>query len=60
MAVVQPNDQLLEDPPAKHLWQAVVGLLQEVIPHGPPVGALHHNGEVVRGQEHLQTGMRQA
>lgn len=54
MAVVQPYDELLEDPARLLLGQSVPGLPHEEFEEVAPLCALHHNCQVRVGQEHLQ------
>lgn len=54
MAVVQTNDELLEDPPGLLLYQPAVGTVAHgVVEQVPPSGILHDDGQVGLCQKHL-------
>ena len=54
MAVVQANDELLEDPTRLLLRQAPVrSVAQSVVEEVPPLSVLHCNGQMRGRQKHL-------
>ena len=54
MAVVESNDELLEDPARLLLRQSVPRLPHEEFEEVAPLCTLHHNCQVRMSQEHLQ------
>lgn len=55
MAVVQADDELLEDPPCLLLRQAAMRPVpQGVVEQVPPLSVLHSDRQMRRSQEHLE------